>query len=268
MKLSRPFKRVLLASDFHCGHPHGLHMPDDQHIHNRHPDKARIRNLQRECWKFFAESIAEEQPIDVAIWNGDLIDGRQEKQGGNELITADRHIQATYAASIIEHVDAPKNYIVRGTDYHVGQCESFEDSIASSTGASIHDKLWLDVNGVVISARHHIGSGTAAQGRATPLLRDMLWNAINAAIDAEPSADILVRSHVHYRLIVHGEKTGIITPALQARGGRYGDTRLSGTVHFGFIILDIIDPETWRKAPCLRQHVATLQHQKPVVLKV
>lgn len=263
--MGRSFRRVLLASDLHCGHPLGLHMPADQTVHNRHPDKARVRNLQRECWRYFNAEIKRERPIDIAIWNGDLIDGRQEAQGGSELIIADRHIQATYAASIIEHVDAAQNYIVRGTDYHTGKTEEFEDGIAAGVGAKIIDKLWLQVNGLMISARHHIGGGMTAQGRATPLLRDLLWNSLNAAIDTEPDADIIVRSHVHYSLVVHADKTGIITPALQARGGRYGDRRLSGTVHFGFIVLDLSTPEKWREAPCVRRHIARLQHQAPTV---
>ena len=239
--MARKFKRVLLASDPHCGHVTGLHHPDDQTVPPRHPEKRRLRNLQREAWKFYTDILDAMRPIDVAIWNGDMIDGRQMKNAGLELIHPDRHWQVLCAAKVIEEAKAKKNYLTRGTDYHTGHKEDWENILADMVGGEIRNKLWLDVNGVVINARHHLNSSSIPHGAATPLLKEVVWNDLNAAMRTEADADIVVRSHTHYRLIVQTHKTAISTPGLQVQGGRYGDKRVTGTVHFGLIFLDELD---------------------------
>ena len=155
------------------------------------------------------------------------------------------------AAHVIEFCNPRKLIITRGTPYHTGEAESWEDLVYQFIKKKnnidlykIGDHEWVDINGVVFDFKHHIGRSTIPHGRHTALSRDQLWNLIWAEAGEQPKADWTVRSHVHYcvgnfQFIGNKCKWGIITPALQAMGSRYGARYCSNTVHYGIVTWDI-----------------------------
>ena len=230
--------RVLTIGDFHCGHEVGLTPPewnpalgtdDSMHIY------------RATMWDYFAGAVNALRPIDILIANGDLIDGRGEKSGSIELITSDRLVQAKIARDIIKFVDAPAVYITRGTDYHVGAFESFEDVIAEAVNVRrIGDVMNIEINGVVFNVRHHVGGSQTPLGRATPALREMVWNELWSIRQNFPSADVILRSHVHYTIAVQTPTMLAMTlPGLQGYGTRYGERRLSGEIHNGITMFTV-----------------------------
>jgi len=239
-------KRVLVLSDSHCGHEVGLTPP------NWNPDKAtsKMSEYREYLWWQFSEAVKKLKPIDILVANGDLIDGRGERLGGVELIVHDRMDQSEMATDIIQFVGAKKVFITRGTDYHVGYEESWENLVAERLKADrIGDVINLDVNGLMFNFRHHIGGSQTPIGRTTPLAREGVWNELWAQRKGFPRANVIVRSHVHYHAYAGiPDQIMMTTPGLQGYGTRYGERRLSGLIDFGFVYFDVENEReyTWK----------------------
>ena len=239
----RGFYRLGAFSDVHGGHRAGLTPAGYQDaLDGAFPFFAR---LQRETWKWFADEVDALKPFHAAAWVGDMIDGRGEKSGGTELITPDRNTQLNIAESVVGYVGAETNRFVRGTGYHTGNVEDFEDNLASRFDAKISDQAWIRKHGVTFHLKHHIGSTSTPYGKGTPLMKDMLWSLLWAEMEAQPKANIFLRGHTHRYLGIddvgpRGEiRQGYCLPALQAAATKFGARRCSGIVHFGFMHFDI-----------------------------
>lgn len=180
---------------------------------------------------------------DILICNGDMIEGRQDKQGGAELMTNDRNVQSDMAVRAIQEWHAKQIFMIYGSKYHVGdQAEDFEYNIAQRVKAKIGGRLFIDVEGYMLDIRHKIGTSTIPHGRGTALLRAMMWNLIKSAEKAEPKANCIIRSHTHYHIWIEQPKRIMFTtPALQLSRGRYGSRECEGETHWGAIRLSIKD---------------------------
>lgn len=243
MEKTRKQKRVLVVSDFHCGHEVGLTPPQwNPEYAADHSSKYRAY-----MWEKYESAVNALKPIDLLVGNGDLIDGRGERSGSVELITVDRRSQCSMAAACIKIAEAPKIILTRGTDYHVGHEESWEDLVADFTGAEIGDIRNVEVNGLMFNFRHHIGGSQTPVGRGTPLAKEGVWNALWATRQGFPLAHVIVRSHVHY-FSAHAETGWVVmtTPGLQGYGTRYGERRMSGLIDFGFVYFDVTSKEEFR----------------------
>lgn len=238
-------KKLVCISDLHCGHRVGLTPPEYQWINKRSDHIWRkFGTVQKQTWDWYARKVEEIGRPDILVVNADCIDGRGERSGGVELITGDRNEQAKIAMQCIKLWNPKAIVMTRGTAYHTGDIESWEDIIAYQLGCKIGDHEWLEINGVVFDFKHHCGSSSVPYGRKTAVGREQLWNDLWADARLQPRADWIVRSHVHYcegGFKFRGDKEiwAITTPALQAMGTRYGATRCSGTVDFGLISWDI-----------------------------
>lgn len=197
--------------------------------------------MQREAWKAYRQIVQKWKSPDILVVNGDCIDGRQERQGGAELLTNDRNLQCEMAIKAIKEFEADTILMTHGTQYHVGSTgEDFEYTIAQTLDARIEGRLFFEVDGMTFDCRHKCGSSSVPQGRATAILREMAWNLIKSVSNDEPRADVIVRSHVHYHIWI--EQPGRImftTPALQLARGRYGSRECVGEVHWGAIRLTV-----------------------------
>ena len=244
-------KRVLILSDTHCGHEVGLTPPKWNPQYPEFPALQKMSDYRAYLWDKFKSELDEWRPFDVCIADGGMIDGRGERIGGTEEIFVDRVQQVEMAAEILETVRAKELYVARGTDYHVGPYENFEDGIGKLVDVTrTGDVLNIDIAGLMFNVRHHVGGSQVPHGRATALLRDWSWNIIWSSMQEFPKADVIIRAHVHYHLAVDQPGSlAMTTPGLQGYGTRYGERRLSGLIHFGFILFDINSKEdfAWTK---------------------
>jgi hypothetical protein len=198
------------------------------------------------------------KPIDILVVNGDAVEGKGKKSGGNELIHPDRFKQAKIAAEAIQFCDAKTIRLIRGTPYHTGSNEDFENAVRLELQLpenAIEDHAWFDINGVIFSIRHFVGSSTIPHGRFTPLARAKLWNTIwHAEHDLQPDARFIIRSHVHYCVgCYEGDRwEAFTTPALQAAATKYGALRCEGLVHWGFVYMDIFDDGSVKREFCIK----------------
>ena len=233
-------KRVVVISDLHCGHETGITPPDWNPPYSTQAPRYKVYQLRRQLWKFYADALAEIQPIDALIVNGDLTDGKGERSGGTELLTADRIEQSDMATASIGEANAKEVFLSYGTPYHGGNSEDFEKLVAYNLGASIQGHGWLEANGVTFDYKHTISRSSIPHGRYTALAREKLWGDIQGEHGEYPKADVILRSHVHYFAYCGGYKwLGMITPSLQGPT-KYG-RQVTGTIDFGLVWFDITE---------------------------
>jgi len=229
-------KTLVIVSDTHCGSVFGLCPPAYYEA-----DDAR-RDMQKEAWTAYQKITQKWKNPDYLLVNGDCIEGNAKKDGGAELTTPDRNVQAEMAVKALSQFHARKILMTYGTKYHVssGDAEDFEYNIASDLGAEIGGRLYFEIDGVVFDVRHKVGSSGVYQGRATSIAREIGWNLIREANDSGPRVNCVIRSHVHYHAYVEiGERVAFTTPCLQLSRGRYGSRECTGETHWGAIRLTI-----------------------------
>jgi hypothetical protein len=161
--------------------------------------------------------------------------------------------------------EAKRVMMTYGTGYHVGeQAEDFEYNIAPRVKATIEGRLLFELGGMVIDARHFVGSSGIPHGRGTALLREVMWSLVEEA-DGMPKVDMIIRSHVHYHIwIEQPGKIALTTPALQLRGGRFGSRKMTGKVHWGAIRLTIQDGQIIGR----EVSIWNLAANKPKIIKI
>jgi len=236
-------KRVVILSDFHCGHMVGLTPPSWHDIPSETADENRrkLSDFRRNAFKIFYKKIKELQPIDVLLVNADCIDGRGDRSGSTELLTSDRDRQCDMASELIKCTKAKNIVMTYGTPYHTGALEDFEDSIAKEVNANkIGGHEWVNVNGLVFDMKHKVASSGVPHGRCTAIAKEKLWNTLWSEREESPKSDIVIRSHVHYHNFCgSSDWLAMTTPALQGPGSKYGIRQCSGTVDFGFLHFDV-----------------------------
>jgi len=230
---------MVVISDMHCGQIYGLTPPSWQ-LEAEHEVYKDAMEYSYKSWIWYKNALEKLKPIDILIVNGDAIDGRGELNGGRELITTDRFKQSKIAIEVIEEADAGNILMVKGTPYHVGKQENYEEYIAEAVGADeLRNHLRVSVNGCVIDARHKVGRSSIPHGKFTPTARQLMWDSLKRDSGSAQS-NILIRSHVHYftMLAFSQNHLAITTPALQGIT-EYGVRECEGNVDFGLVYFDI-----------------------------
>lgn len=223
-------KKLCIVSDHQCGSLFGTLPPGFITAEGVEKILNPGQKYLWECWIDFCERTKEFKP-DAIFYNGDAIDGRQRKQEGTELslnLVSDQVRAAVQTLKVLKKA-APnaKWYFTRGTAYHVGNAGQDEEEVALQLGAErypsvgtgvyVREVLWLNIEGVIVEAAHHIG---VSQGfyRLTQFDKEMQWSAMAAKDDTKgiPKADLLIRSHVHnFQHAEHASKQGLVTPCWQ-----------------------------------------------------
>lgn len=242
--MARKYTRVLTIGDYHCGQRAGLTHPDFEINSFVDPHHHAIR---RAGWNYYKATVDALKP-DIVIFNGDAVDGKGQASGGTELLYSDRNVQVNMAVAALEAIPGnPKIVMSYGTAYHTGKEEDFEDQIAKQVKAlKIGGEDVIDVNGLVINYRHHVGSSQTPYSRQTAVAKEALWNQLWSLRGEYPLADVLLRSHVHYHTFTGGHGWLAMTlPALQGYGSKYGGRRMSGTVDFGLVHFDVTSKEDY-----------------------
>lgn len=258
--------RIVTISDLHCGHFLGLTPPEFQYNINSTKDSKfkNIAKIQNEMYGIFMDLLKPLQPIDICIVNGDAIDGDGNKSGGTELITTDRNDQIEMAKNIIETIGAKKNIFIAGTPYHNGAVEDWEKVLAEKCDSEFYEHEFLEKEGVVFDYRHFISRSSSPYGQYTPLAKEKIWNILMVASEEAPEADVVVRSHIHYHAECSTPDWRVLTtPALQARGSKFGNRKCSGSVHFGFVHFDV-----YNKSYMWKPHVVKIKSNKKKIIKI
>jgi hypothetical protein len=232
--------RVAIIADTHCGHRTGL-TPTEYQYQFKDGFLGKLAQLQKEMWDWYCKEMASYQPIDLLIVNGDALDGKGAKSGSTELITADPAEQIKMAEIVINQCRSKQILIINGTPYHTGTETDYEGILAEKIGADYANHDFVKCGGLVFDVKHKTSSSQIPHGRFTGPARDALWNIIQASKGLQPNADVIVRSHVHYKSLSESYgKTVITTPCLQAMS-KFGSRECAGTNDLGFLHFDCED---------------------------
>jgi len=262
MAKPKPYKRILIGADFHCGHRVGLTPPKYQ----SQIKGKKYHKIQVECWEWYSKKVKELKP-EIYIINGDLIDGIGSRSGGTELIDSDIKVQQKMAVTCIKEANADTVMILRGTPYHTSpNGQDAEDMIGELVGAAkVEDHGWYNVNGVIFDIRHHINATSVPYSKGTQISKDQIWNLIWNDYKDQPRARIFLRAHLHY--FFHCGDTqwlGITCPALMAMGSKYGARKCVGHVDFGLIHFDVYPDGSYTWMP----HIIPVVAQKAAAVKL
>lgn len=223
-------KKIVIVSDPHCGNIAGLW-------------NVGGNSVQRETRDRHGEIVKAWKRPDIIILNGDGIDGPG-KRNNFDIHETDVGLQAGVCAGFMNEFKAKEGFIICGTDYHCAGDTDHERMIGMALEADwdgkVHWELLLNINGYRMHFRHHHSSSGVKHGRFTAMARTRGWFETEAFFHDAPKVDLLVRSHVHYFTWQEDSfSAGMTTPALQARGSRYGTLRCDGHVDFGAVRLTI-----------------------------
>lgn len=249
-------KRGAVVSDIHAGSIYGLLPPKFKTFDAVERPQNSGQEYLWACWLDFAERVQVWEP-DFLIVNGDVVDGPQRKNQGAELSLAAPQDQVRAAIETLQVLKASvpsqcKWYFTQGTPYHVGDFGGHEEAVAEAlggeqywslgTGTHCREVLWLNMDGVIIEAAHHISSGTGFY-RLTALDREGQWSAIAGKDETKGvvKADLLIRSHVHnFARGEHASKDMFTTPCWQLQT-RYARKHSVHRLHpdIGGVLLEI-----------------------------
>lgn len=220
--------KVGVVSDLHCGSIFGLLPP------NFHTSDGALRaqnagqNYLWRCWTNLAQRWHDD-PVDVLVVNGDVIDGTQRMQAGTELALPMLADQAEAAEQVLTFLLSANGtvptYFIQGTEYHDCKAGRSVEAVAKAlhaeqyhglgTGKYSKEVLDLDIDGTIINFSHGI---SVSQGfyRLTAVDREGVWSALAGKEGKSPKADCVVRSHAHYFAHAeHESKHIVITPCWQ-----------------------------------------------------
>jgi len=263
-KCNGEFKRIVVMSDAHTGSQYGLTPPDWQYSEDNY-EMADIARVQKESWNWYLDTIDRiGKDIDILIFNGDLMDGGGEISKGTEIYTSDKALQSKIGAQCLSLWNAKEVFMTRGTPYHTGKGEDFEDIAAERLGATIDDVLNLEIYGKIYNIRHKVSGSGVPSGKVNGLLKSAIWNQLTANYNGQKKADVVIRSHVH-KMAIYQDSTllGIVTPSLQ-NSSKYARKQLDGYSDFGLILITAYENGHIVVEP----FIADIDSGKPKIIKV
>ena len=234
--------RVLVISDPHCDHVAGLTPPKWWSYRQL---QKKFASQMEEAWTWYSEAVKALNP-DVLFVMGDVTDGKGKRSEGSELITGQWKEQIKMGFEVLTAPCANRIIMVYGTPYHVGDSgDDYEDLLADKLRDNGYDVTiggheFPTVNGIQFDLKHKIGSSGIPHGRSTAIKKSKLWNTMWNEREQQPNADILIRGHAHYFDYTGNQSwLGIICPALQGWGSKYGVRQCEGIVDTGLLWFDI-----------------------------
>lgn len=214
---SAPPRPILLAvvNDLHAGSTVALCPPVVTLDDGGEYRASKVQLWLWQCWGEYWRRVAErrdELGADLyVILNGDLVDGDHHKT--TQIMSSNPNAQALALKAALEVPLALKPdrvFVVRGTDAHVGQSGSTEESIARGlrsdkrpvvpdpeTGTASWFHLRMLVNGHRVDVAHHGRTGQRAHtraGAASLHAHDILMEHVKAG---DPYPALCLRAHYH-----------------------------------------------------------------------
>lgn len=245
-KLLKTRKRVMSITDIHGGHVAGLTPPDYQKYNI---GMKKFEDQQHEAWAWY-DRVCKILKPNVLFVTGDMTEGKGKRSGGSELITTLWEKQCDIAYQVIKTTGAKEIVAVYGTPCHTGDEDDYENFIigrlkSDGIRCRISGHEFPRVHQIQFDLKHKIGSSAIPHGRATAIMKSKLWNIMWAERNQQPDSDVLLRGHVHYFNYVGNSRwLGIVQPALQGWGSKYGIRQCEGIVDFGLIWFDVYDGDT------------------------
>jgi hypothetical protein len=251
--LANGSKTIAIYSDIHVGSTTAVCSPNP--VISETSSEYKPNALQKELYQIWEEAIDDlTKKPDLCVINGEPVDGGNPKQLGNQSWSTNLYDQSIDSCKLLKKVDAKEYLFVRGSGYHVQiQGTPIENYVAEMMGGvkySVYKGMQpknadfyanvkcFDTN---ISFTHHIPYAKFFAYRATPISKESALMALDKGRNMK--YDVIVRSHVHYFMMVKSAHTiGFTTPAWKYPDGHLYRGGMGGTFpDIGMVEL-IIEP--------------------------
>jgi len=200
-------KRILVIADTHIGSRLGLTPPEWIP-----PDTAMVL---KPMWDWYEKTIKDIGPVDVAVLNGDGLDG-EGKREDIEQLTTDTMKQVEIAETVFEKIKTNRWYLTFGSPFHSVGSYNYEEPLADALNGSIKDTQLLHIEEWKFNFRHVVGNSTTPYGQGTQLFKEAVRDMMRATFEDREAADFTVRSHIHYfTRMESANKVAISTPCFQ-----------------------------------------------------
>ncbi len=208
-------KRILVLSDLHVGSLYAPWPEGGVRTDAATPTVVQPSEEQRallECWQHMVRTVPK---LDLVILNGDTIDGESPKEHGRYICAPSPYDQARAAAMLLRPLREKTRdlAITFGTAYHEGTGSEAVRWLARELEAQGPFLSYTTtLGGKLIQASHHQTRGWVYLSGSVE--RTILFTLAAASIGRAPRVDILIRSHLHAKRIVHAYGAwGVMTPA-------------------------------------------------------
>jgi len=253
--MAKGSKLVVAVSDIHCGSATAMVPPEGVRLDDGgtyQPSKANswLWDCWEEFWTYVGLRKVEAKAALYIVYNGDLFDGDHHRT--TQLVSANPETQ-DYLADRIYGVPRelkPKaEFVVRGTEVHVGASGAMEESFArrrraeKDPDAETHSwwHLRCELNGVLLDAQHHGRIGTRPWTKTNAVSAAALEIFYEHSKLGRRPPDIALRSHRHQygdSYDVHPVRV-IQTPAWQLKTAYAHKVAANSSEDIGGMLIEI-----------------------------
>lgn len=264
---------VFVVADIHAGSTLGLMPPEFTTGEGVVIQQNPFQKWLWSCWMDSMEWVkktAGDSPY-VIVLNGDLIEGCHHHT--KQVISPDVSDHVDCAASILEGFvsKASRTFIIKGTECHTQNSEITLGKILKAernkqTELPAWDKLYMDICGVRVVVRHHIGTSIRRGLSGTQLSLHLAEEQVEAANSNQTIPRVLCCAHRH-KFGLYQDNNGIcvVSPPWQGLT-RYGHKVVpTAQTNPGIYALD------WRGLPdgtLPRVHSIVYESEQPAAVKI
>lgn len=194
-------KVLVVVSDLHCGSSVGLCPPD---FKTKYGNAVGFGDNIHQAWLWDKWQEAFEE-VDAILGNdnfclcvnGDATEGIHHRSTEIVATLIEDHCRMAAEALKPYAQAASEIFIVKGTECHTGEIESYLASLLSAREGIAKDKWLFSINGCLVDACHHMGVTSRAYLEASAM-SIVLGNArLNAVRSGHPAAKVFLRGHRH-----------------------------------------------------------------------
>ena len=238
---------IVIESDLHVGNQFGLANP--RLVGDAYHD------LAEKLFFWRVAQISDIGRVDMHLCLGETIDGPG-RRCNIEQWTSDLEQQAIHAAELLCMWDCEDFRICYGTKYHTGDESRSEHKVVDkikllhNRRADIKGVQRLEINGVKINGRHHVGGSSTPNGKWGQLAKVATHDYLRGCYRNYPGADLYFRAHTHeYAVAGNDMYTAYNNPSLQWPLGEYGLKIDRVWYAMGMLELTITDDGEWKVKP-------------------
>jgi hypothetical protein len=214
------FKRTIgIVSDMHVGSRFSIF---PKNFKTKEGNIIQINEGQRQIlshWEYFKKKC-DEFDCDTVLLLGDLTEGKNEKQLGENTITTNINEQIQASLQLLKPIcKNRKVHGIAGTRYHVSEIDTSTDGILiSELDGKFYGKVMnLKLRGTSRTIHCIHGKGGGAMYKATKLNKKIIFSKFSEAMERTNKFDILISAHLHCFIHVHMPKVhAFINPCWKA----------------------------------------------------
>lgn len=288
----------LHLGDLHVG---SMVAPAPKNYRTSYESIYQLNDAQEFLWDCWQEMTQRLPMLDYISFGGDIIEGKQIKEGGNLIWEPNLLYQVEAARVLLEPVIAKlkptgKTWYIRGSKYHVEELGNMDELVARYGSHAIPDtsdeehmdeelatklgaqerggrrsRRWLliDIDGVRLDISHRCS--VVMRNRTMPLDREIEFSLTRCGRTGEQAPHGIVRHHAHCEYVTAGLglQTGVAIPAWQLQT-EFAQSSISPnryfSAYFGSVLAHIY-PDRLQDArrPIVWDDRLLFEHPKPGV---